>query len=508
MKRVEVVQRVEQSPVPLTTLVAKKLRVPVEKVGEIRILKRSLDARKKENVHFLYNLEVYEKGECVPRLALSEAFPLSWKGAPVAVVGSGPCGLFAALHLIRNGVPVLLFERGKCVEERKKSVDGFCTSRTLDPESNIAFGEGGAGTFSDGKLNTQVGGSGVAEVLQTFAFFGAPQEILWENKPHIGSDKLPGVVKNMREEIVKRGGKVFFGARMTDFSAKDGKVVSITAGGEKYEISALVLAVGHGARDTFRLVLEKGLPMEQKPFAVGVRVEHFQSEIDRAQYGKAAQFLPPAPYKLTAKAGERGVYTFCMCPGGTVVPAATEEGGVVVNGMSVFARDGKNANAALVCQVDGKDFGTGVLSGMEFQRKLEERAYALGGGGFAAPVCRMEDFLKKRKTVRLGEITPTYSLGYSFATAEEMLGEEIAAALREGAESMNARLAGFTHPSAVLTGVETRTSSPVRILRDESLQSPLLRGFYPAGEGAGYAGGIVSAAIDGLRVARAICALK
>ncbi|MBQ1269326.1 MAG: FAD-dependent oxidoreductase [Clostridia bacterium] len=486
--------------------VAKKLRLSPDKIGEIRILKKSIDARKKPQVTFVLTVEVYRKGEVVPPRYDLTVPTVRWQGAPVAVVGAGPCGLFCALKLAKSGVPVLLFERGDDVDARQKAVQGFVSTRILDEESNVQFGEGGAGTFSDGKLNTQTKSLLIEEVLATFVSFGAPEEILWENKPHIGSDKLPAVVKAMRQEILRLGGKVFFRTAVTDFTLKNGAVTAVTAGGSTYEVSALVLAIGHSARDTFRKVFDKGCAMEQKPFAVGVRVEHLQREIGRAQYGSAAKTLPPADYKLTAHVGDKGVYSFCMCPGGEVVAAASEKNRLVVNGMSNYARSGVNANAALVAQVDARDYGTGVFAGLNYQRALEERAFMLGGGNYSAPLARMEDFLAHKKTKRLGEIAPTYPLGYTFSSMDDVLGEDLANVLRTAAVDMNRRLNGFTHPDALLTAVETRTSSPVRILRGENMQSPSVKGLYPAGEGAGYAGGITSAAVDGLKVAAAILA--
>ena len=486
----------------LRRAVARKLGVKTENLGEIRYVKKSLDARKKNDVHYLCTVEVAKKGERLPKIERKLPEKVVWDRDPVAIAGAGPCGLFAALRLAEAGVPVLLFERGEDVDARKKTNERFLSTRVLDEESNVQFGEGGAGTFSDGKLTTQIKSPYVTEILQTFVGFGAPEEILWEHKPHVGSDRLPAVVKGIRSRIDSLGGKVFFRTKVEDFSVTNGSVTGILAGGKKYDVSALVLAVGHSARDTFYKMYEKKVAMCQKPFAVGFRVEHPQSLVSAAQYGEAAELLPPADYKLTASASGRGVYTFCMCPGGTVVAAASETGLLAVNGMSDYARDGENANSALLAQVTAKDFGgEGVFDGLAYQRKLERAAFLLGGGDYTAPAMRMEDFLAGRETKGFGSVKPTYPLGVKGCDLASLIGEEIAGAIREGALAMDRRLKGFAFPDAVLTGVETRTSSPVRILRGEDLQSVSFAGLYPAGEGAGYAGGIVSAAADGLKVA-------
>ncbi|MBR2968133.1 MAG: FAD-dependent oxidoreductase [Clostridia bacterium] len=490
----------------IKALVAKQLGVLPSQIEHLRILKKSIDARKKPNIFYVISLEAYFKGETIPPRYEFSYPHVEWTAPPVAIIGAGPCGLFCALKLAKSGVPVLVFERGDDVDARKNAVSNFVASRVLDTESNVQFGEGGAGAFSDGKLNTQTKSPIIQEVLSTFVQYGAPQEILWDSKPHIGSDKLPNVIKAIRQEIERLGGRFFFRTTVTDFDVKNGAVTTVTANGNKYDISALVLAIGHSARDTFRKLLSKGCVMEQKPFAVGVRVEHLQENISRAQYGNAYQALPPADYKLTAKVGDRGVYSFCMCPGGEVVAASSQDGRLVVNGMSNYARDGINANAALVAQVSTCDYGEGVMAGLEFQERLEEKAYIVGGGGYAAPLARMEDFLSKKKTVRLGEVKPTYPLRYSYCRIDDVLGETLSDTLRLAVVDMDHKLKGFAHPDALLTAVETRTSSPIRILRGDNMQAVGIRGVYPAGEGAGYAGGITSAAVDGLKVAAAIIA--
>lgn len=477
----------------------------------VRILKKSLDARDKNNIRFVYSIEVSDRPERPEKRQLSRLPASRRPENPVLVVGSGPAGLFCAIRLLDRGVPVTLIERGPCVEERARKIAAFSTGGGLDPEGNVQFGEGGAGTFSDGKLNTGTHGGFNKEVLETFASFGAPEEILWLNKPHIGSDNLKKVVVRMREYIENHGGRVVFNAKLTDVVPRDGKidaaVISEGKNGEKREIpvSALVLAVGHSARDTFEMLLSRGVAMERKDFAVGVRIEHLQSEIGRAQYGEGYSLLPPADYKLVSHASERAAFTFCMCPGGYVMPAASEEGGVVTNGMSNYARDGINADSALVVQVRSSDFpGESPLSGMAFQRELERAAFAAGGGKYGAPVQLVGDFLRDRESSAFRSVSPTYPVPPAFADLRAVLPPFVVSAIKAALPDMDRRLRGFACPDAVLTAVESRTSSPVRILRGEDLQSVSLGRLYPAGEGAGYAGGITSSAADGLRVAEMI----
>jgi hypothetical protein len=383
----------------------------------------------------------------------------------------------------------------------------------LDPESNVQFGEGGAGTFSDGKLNTGTHGAYNREVLETFVRFGAPEEILWLNKPHIGSDKLKGVVKTMREYILAHGGQVRFHSKLRDITVKNGSLVSIDVEGvgglQTLDVSAVVLAVGHSARDVFQMLLTRGISMSPKDFAVGARVEHLQSEIGLAQYGKQYSLLPAADYKLVSHASERAAFTFCMCPGGYVMPAASEEGGVVTNGMSNYARDGANANGALVVQVTKADFGgDSPLAGVEFQRRLERAAYLAGssktGGDYAAPVQLVGDFLSDKESDRFKSVLPTYAAGTTFADLRAVLPSPVVEAMKASIVDMDRRLKGFACPDAVLTAVESRTSSPVRIERGDDLRSVSAVDLYPCGEGAGYAGGITSAAADGIRVAEEI----
>lgn len=483
------------------------------------IKKKSLDARDKNNIRYIYTIECDAKPQAKQAMPLEKLPTAKQPKKSVLVVGSGPAGLFCAVRLLDRGIKPIVIERGGSVEEREEKINAFFTQKLLDTQTNIQFGEGGAGTFSDGKLNTQTHSPLNREVLSTFVRFGAPKEILYLSKPHIGSDNLKQVVKNMRKYIQAQGGEVLFNTRLEDIVVQDGKLTHATiaklnaymGGGntqktpsmpEKIPVSALVLAIGHSARDTFEKLLARGVCMHAKNFAVGVRIEHLQEKIGMAQYGKAYSQLPPADYKLVSHAKDRAAFTFCMCPGGYVMPSASEEGGVVTNGMSNYARDGKNANSALIVQVTQEDFGTDApLGGVEFQRKLERAAYQAGGGDYAAPTQLVGDFLSGKTSARFGEVQPTYAVGTAFVNLHEILPTPITEALQFALTDMNRKLHGFAANDAVLTAVESRTSSPIRIERDESLQSVNIKGLYPCGEGAGYAGGITSSAADGLRVA-------
>ncbi|MBO5277561.1 MAG: FAD-binding protein [Clostridia bacterium] len=482
------------------------------KVGYFAIKKKSLDARDKGNVRFVYTIE-FSKAPKKEEEKVFEKLPTARQPKEhVLVVGSGPAGLFAAIRLLDRGIKPLLIERGAPVEERERKIQGFFDTRILDTETNIQFGEGGAGTFSDGKLNTQTHSPLNREVLELFVRFGAPKEILYLSKPHIGSDNLKNVVKNMRQYILSQGGRVLFHTRLEELRFENGRVKDavirtvnadmLPSNTEILPLSAVVLAIGHSARDTFEMLDKKGVPMRAKDFAIGVRIEHLQEKIGFAQYGKSYTMLPAADYKLVSHASERSVFTFCMCPGGYVMPAASEQGGVVTNGMSNYARDGKNANSALIAQVTTADFGdASPLAGMRFQRRIEQAAYLAGGKTYAAPTQLLGDFLQDKTSSRFGEVQPTYAAGTAFADMREVLPSAVVEALKKAAVDMDRRLKGFACPDALLTGAETRTSSPVRIERDESLQSIGVKGLFPCGEGAGYAGGITSSAADGLRVA-------
>lgn len=503
---------------------ARRLRVRPEEIRSLKLSRRSVDARRKDDVHFICAADAECARNNAPRdRKISKAEPYRYRlpergplGTRPVVVGFGPAGMFAALILAQAGQRPIVLERGSRVEERQKRTQRFWSTGELDPECNVQFGEGGAGTFSDGKLNTGTKDPRIRKVLEEFAAAGAPEEILYLAKPHIGTDLLPGVVRSLRETILSLGGEIFFNSKMTALLTRNGHVRGVEfqrEGGhpEQIETQNVILAVGHSARDTFTMLEAAGLPMEAKAFAVGARIEHPQSLVDAAQYGKFAgnPALGAADYKLAVHLQNgRGVYTFCMCPGGSIVAAASEPGRLVTNGMSEFARAGANANSALLVNVGPDDFGgEGPLAGVEFQRRLEEKAFVLGGGNYHAPVQRVEDFLVRRASSGFGEVVPTYSVGVTPCSLDGCLPEFITDSMREGLRLMDARLRGFAHPDAVLTAVESRSSSPVRLLRGEDLQSAGLSGLYPCGEGAGYAGGIVSAAVDGIRCAERILAV-
>lgn len=504
---------------------AKKLRLSPEDLTGLRLAKRSVDARKKEDVHFVCSVEGAISGSEDRLLArlrdpnVQRAAPYSYElpiapppELPPVVVGFGPAGIFAGLILAQCGQRPIILERGLPVEERRRSIETFWAGGELDPESNLQFGEGGAGAFSDGKLTTGTGDGRIRKVLEELAAAGAPQEILTDAKPHIGTDRLPGVVRELRKKITALGGQVRFSARLTGLEARGGELtglrVSTPAGEEQIPCRRLILAVGHSARDIFTLLDRQGIPLEAKPFSVGVRIEHPAAWIDRAQYGRFAGHpaLGAADYKLNCRLPNgRGVYTFCMCPGGTVTGAASEPGGVVTNGMSTWARDGRNSNSALLVGVSPEDYGSASpLAGIEFQRAMERAAFRLGGGAYLAPVQRVADFLEDRPTTSFGEVLPTYRPGVAMGEIGPCFPSFVSDCLRQALPLLGRRLKGFDHGDALLTAPETRSSSPVRVLRDESFQCPALRGLYPCGEGAGYAGGIVSAAVDGIRVAEAV----
>lgn len=512
---------VRHTSADLERKIEKTLKVPPGKLKSWKIVRQSVDARHKEELKFIYSIDVEaDREKELVRQARSRdvqlvkeiryCFPEPGETPllhrPV-IVGDGPAGLFCGLMLARNGYCPIILERGECVEERTKRVAEFWETGVLNPSSNVQFGEGGAGTFSDGKLNTlvkdPVGRN--RKVLEIFTEFGAEPEIVYQAKPHIGTDVLSGIVRSMREEILSLGGEVRFSTQVTELVVCEGSVKAVvTEQGETIPSEVVVLAVGHSARDTFQMLLEKGIPMEQKPFAVGLRIQHPQEMINRSQYGEeGAQWLGAASYKLTYQASTgRGIYSFCMCPGGYVVNASSEEGRLAVNGMSNHARDGQNANSALIVTVTPEDFGgDSPLAGVEYQRRLEEKAYQLGHGRI--PIQLYGDFAAGKKTKEFGEVRPQMMGAYAFADLRELLSEDICQTMIEGMEAFGKKIKGFDRADAILAGVESRTSSPVRIPRNSSLESDV-KGLFPCGEGAGYAGGITSAAMDGLRVAEEI----
>lgn len=508
----------------LKRMSAEKLSIGIGDISNFRIVKESVDARRKRRIDLIYAVEfsvdgdekLIVDGSADGDIVYQEPLPQTsirfgskeLHHRPV-IIGSGPAGLFAGLILAENGYKPIIYERGKDVRSRTESVNRFWKCGDFDPECNVQFGEGGAGTFSDGKLTTRIRDARCKTVLDTFARNGAPQEVVFSHKPHIGTDILKKVVENIRGEITSQGGEVRFSSKMTDVKVDSGTLRGITINGSSScDCGVLILAVGHSARDTYGMLLSRGVQMTVKPFAVGFRIEHVQRMIDEAQYGRFASHprLKAADYRLVyhSKRYDRSCYSFCMCPGGVVIAAASENGCEVTNGMSGSLRDGPNANSAIVCQVDERDFGgTNPLSGVEFQRRLEKAAYRCGGGDYAAPVQRSADFIKGTITSSPGGVRPSYTRGYNFADLNGIMPEEICAVIKEGLEYFDGKIRGFAS-EGIMTGVETRTSSPLRIDRNERCESVSISGLYPAGEGAGYAGGIVSAAVDGIRVAEEI----
>ncbi|MGE5456667.1 MAG: NAD(P)/FAD-dependent oxidoreductase [Ignavibacteriales bacterium] len=480
------------------------------------ILKKSVDARDKNKINFIYTVDVEIKNE--DNIILSKDmskieginFEFSksnkvFRHRPI-IVGAGPAGLFTALGLVKSGIKCLLIEQGKCVEERKKDIDNFFNNGILNPDSNVQFGEGGAGTFSDGKLTTGINDERIRYVLETFVEFGAPKEILFSSKPHIGTDMLINVIKNMRNFLISNGCEIRFNTKLTDLIIENLEIIGVIVNeNEKILTDHLILAIGHSARKTYEMLYNNNVRLEQKNFAMGVRIEHKQSTIQENQYGKYADFLDPTDYKLvTHLDNNHSVYTFCVCPGGYVVAASSEEGHLAINGMSEYKRDNENINGALLVSVSTNDFGSDhPLAGMYLQRKIEYDAFTLGGSNYNAPCQRVDDFLNNRKSIYIGSIKPSYKPNITLCNLHDCLPNFMTESLKKALLEFDRKIKGFAFNDALLTAVESRSSAPVRIVRNENFKSISISKLYPIGEGAGYAGGIMSSAIDGIK-----CAIK
>ena len=506
----------------LCAAAAKTLSLSIEAINNIRVVRLALDARKKSDIRLSYSLLVnLNNGDEAWVLKnkhanVSLAYDIKKEqlitgpkslNAPIVIVGFGPAGMFAAYTLAKHGYKPVVIERGKDIVSRSEDVEKFFSNGILSEESNVMFGEGGAGAFSDGKLTTRIKDPHSTDVLETLVKYGAPGEILIHAKPHVGTDVLRNVVKRLRTEIIRQGGEVRFNTKLTGVSQSGGRIcgVYVQSNGiiEKIQCSACILAIGQGARDTYNMLQEINLELIPKPFAVGVRIEHPQQYVDKTQYGQFIGHprLGAAEYRLTGKSKDRGVYAFCMRPGGMVIGSSSSTGQVVTTGMSYHARDGVNANSAIVVSVNPSDFGFEAMEGVRFQEDLEKQAFALGGSDFTAPAERLIEFMRGTTPTGFGGVIPTYRPGVKASDISKCLPEFVSAGVKEGINSFSRMMRGFDMPDAVLTAVETRTSSPLRILRNENGEATRMNGLYPVGEGAGYAGGIVSAAVDGIKAA-------
>ena len=507
----------EHNPNQLLFEAARMLKISGSKIRKLSLVRRSIDARKKPDVRIIYTIDVTIDGSeqkilrqsgCKKASIVEKTYykvPQSSSNERPIVVGFGPAGMFAALVLAMAGLRPIVLERGEDAKSRHEKVSHFFATGELDTRSNVQFGEGGAGTFSDGKLNTGVNNIRIGWILEQFVKAGAAEDILFDAKPHIGTNVLLEVVQNIRQRIISLGGEVHFKTQVTGICAENGVLTGLETNAGLIPCNHAIFAIGHSARDTFEMLHDLGIKMEPKPFSMGVRIEHKQETIDKAQYGSAELPLPPADYKLVKHLDNETVYTFCMCPGGYVVAAASEEGGVVTNGMSYADRGGENANAALLVTLNPEDFPfEGVLGGMQWQRQIEQKAFAVSNS-YHAPAQLVGDFLAKKPSIGAGSVTPTYQPGVTWCDLHDVLPDKITNALAEAIPQLDRNLKGFADADAVLTAPETRSSSPVRILRDETRMGSI-QGFYPSGEGAGYAGGIMSAAIDGMQSAEALIA--
>lgn len=513
---------INQEKTDIRGAILKKLRITDEDLINYNIYKESIDARKKDRVEFVYTVDIEVKNQDKllkrikdKKITLTPDMDYKFvnKGdiklnhSPV-IIGTGPAGLFAGLILAQMGYNPILLERGKDVDHRAKDIQEFWEKGNLNPESNVQFGEGGAGTFSDGKLTTQIKDMRCRKILDELVKAGAPPEIMYVSKPHVGTDILRYVVKNIRQEIIRLGGSVLFDKKVTDFIIQEGVIKGVVINGrDTLETEAVILAIGHSARDTFEMLYESKVEIHQKPFSIGVRIEHPQDLIDKSQYGKYANHprLGAADYKMAHHCeNQRSAYTFCMCPGGQVVAAASEEGGVVTNGMSEHARDKANANSALLVGVDIGDFESEhPLAGMYFQRKWEQKTFEVGGRNYRAPAQLVKDFLKDQPSEEFGRVYPSYEPGITLTDLRQCLPSFVVTAMKEAIVALDRKLHGFQMGDAIMTAIETRSSSPIRIKREKDYQSNI-KGLYPCGEGAGYAGGIISAAVDGIKVAETI----